>query len=149
MNSLSVTEESSLGCSETVQADRNAGTTATPTYSTVEDFVAHVIYDGRFLQDFTAEPEHVAMQLGITISSEVAAALRGRDRGEVLSEVTDRMTRDYGQRTVSGTIPDVRADFGISAIVVIGAIVVLVVVKICTAETTIVTDESQDSGQKL
>src|SRR5262245_35887960 len=69
------------------------------TYGAIEDFVAHIIYDGRFLDCFTVNPEAVAEELGVNLTPEVVKALQGRDRGEVLAEVTGRMTHEHGERT--------------------------------------------------
>jgi len=121
----------------------------TPTYASIEDFVAHVIYDGRFLSTFTTDPDGVAESLGISITSDVSAVLRGRDRGLVLSEVTERMTREYSTKATLRHTPDVHADFGISGIVVIGAIAIIVVVDVACGSTPIVTDNSAEFDSKL
>src|SRR6185437_2155233 len=75
--------------------DRTAAQPERPLCTTVDMFVADVIYDGRFLDSFTTAPERVAEQLGIQPTPEVLEVLRGRDSRHVLSETTARMTRDY------------------------------------------------------
>ncbi len=132
-----------------VGSDPHTSPTELLNYSTVEDFVAHVIYDGRFLKTFTVDPQGVAAQLGVIISPEVEETLGGRDRGQVLAEVTEKMTREYGQRSdAQGTIPDIHADFGISTVVVVGAIAIITIV-IAGCSRTMVTDDSPDSHLKL
>lgn len=119
-------------------------------YDKVEDFVAHVIYDGCFLESFSEDPEYVADRLGVGLDPGVAQALRGRDRGAVLAEVTEKLTREHAERTVTSvTRPTIYADFGISTAVVVGAIAVGVIVVAVCGHTEIVTDNSADADRKL
>lgn len=90
-------------------------------YNKVEDFVAHVIYDGRYLDSFTLEPDTVADHLGVILAPEVEQSLRGRDRSLVLAEITDRMTQTYG-RVRDGR--EIFASHGVA--IVIGVVVPIV-----------------------
>jgi hypothetical protein len=77
-------------------------------------------------------------------------AIRNRDRGEVLAETTEKMTRDYQQTRGDRPIPDINADFGGSAIIIVVAIGALSVITACVSQTVVlVTDESLDSDSKL
>jgi hypothetical protein len=68
---------------------------------TLDQFIAEVIYDGRFMNDFTMDPEFVAKELGVGITPEIVEEICGRSPSVVLAEVTEKMTRDYGERIIS------------------------------------------------
>jgi hypothetical protein len=123
---------------------------AKPVCLSVEEFVAQVIYDGRFLDTFTVEPQGVAELLGIEIVPDIVKDIRDRDPVQVLAETTARMTSEYGQRDVIGIgLPDVHADFGISATVVVGAIAIAIIVCVVVDHTPVVTDDSPNADLKL
>jgi len=88
--------------------------------------VAEVIYDGRFIGDFTTNPELVAERLGIAVAPEILEQIRGRQSSAVLAEVTDLMTRQCGQR-MAVQPSDQRPPEPVAGIVVIGVIVIICV----------------------
>lgn len=135
---------------DTAALGTSAPATEKPLCLSVEEFVTHVIYDGRFLDTFSVEPEGVAELLGVEIVPDVVEDLRGRDPVQVLAETTARMSSDYGRRDVIGIgLPDVHADFGISTAVVVGAIAIAVIVCVATGKTPVVTDDSPNADSKL
>ena len=111
-----------------------------PLYCRVEDFVAHVIYDGRFLENFTADPERVADALGIALAPELVVGLQGRDHGLVLSEVTEKMT----ERFSGSPEPSMPEPVSFPFIVVGVAIIAVCVVDIITGQATIVDDPESE-----
>jgi hypothetical protein len=99
---------------------------ATPNCVTLDQFVAEIIYDGRFIRDFTTDPELVAMRLGVGVAPEIFDQIRGRPSSAVLAEVTDVMTRECGQRMAIQP-GDQRPPDPVAGIVVIGVIVIICV----------------------
>ncbi len=122
MSLLSHEEKTSL-----LESDR-------PVCHTVEEFVRHVIYDGRFLDNFTAEPEFTASLLGIGMTPEVAEQLRGRKPGKALADVTAGMTGNLDTKEVgivalvlAAVAPAVVPSIAAIAVVTIGAAIYYIV----------------------
>jgi len=65
---------------------------------TKDQFVAQVIYDGRFLDSFTIEPATVAQKLGLEVAPDVLDAVHGEDPTALLADVTTKMTEEYTTR---------------------------------------------------
>jgi hypothetical protein len=132
----------------TLDRDTKAGAEAVavterPLYRTIEDFVAHVIYDGRFIDRFTTETEHVAELLQVRLTPEVIEALRGRDRTQILAQTTEKMTRDYGeQKKVEAPAPE-------GAYIVVVIVVTIVCVFIPFKPVRTVEDTSPNADLKL
>lgn len=129
--------------------------TEKPVYLTVEEFVAHVIYDGRFLSTFTSEPEGVAELLGVALAPDVLEGVRDRNRIHLLAEATEKMTQEYGERKqiTDPVLPDIVADIGGTIVVAIviggGAIAITAIVCIATAQAHVVEDHSSNADLKL
>lgn len=120
---------------------------------TVEEFVARVIVDGRFLETFTVEPAAVARALRVDVAPEVLDDLCGQDPCEVLARTTPIIGEEI-QVAPDGPV----AAAWIVGVVIGAAIVGVVGVVIYTAAGTAlpdavcevgVTDESPDADSKL
>lgn len=123
------------------------------------DFVARVIYDGRFLDCFTHDPVTVAKELGVTVLPEVVTKIQGAEPTALLAEVTEQMTREHAERVlnrpgcdhlvpspVGGVGTEVAV--GIVACTTVAGIATIVIDQVRAVETVVV-DESPDADMKL
>jgi len=120
----------------------------------VDEFVMHVIYDGRFIDSFTIEPDTVAAKLGLELAPEVAETVRGADPIEMLDRTNQTMTSDLmvcQSLDIGGGCPDVLSPRIVKVRYVIQGIQVAVsIVEIVKSETRVmVQDEAPDADGKL
>jgi len=88
----------------------------------VAGLVHKVLVDGRFLDDFTADPELVAEQLGVPLSAESADEVRHRDPQELFSQAYDLRFAPEAVRPHPYIVQNApNADFGLT--VLIGVVV--------------------------
>ena len=141
------------------QPELQSPETADNVCRTSKDFVARVIYDGRFLDCFTHDPETVAKELGVTVLPEVVTEVRAAEPIALLAEVTEQMTREHGDRVlnrpgrehlvpspVGGVGTEVAV--GIVACTTVAATATIVIDQVRAVETVVV-DESPDADLKL
>jgi len=120
----------------------------------VDDFVMRVIYDGRFIDSFTIEPDTVAARLGLELAPEVAETVRGADPIEMLDRTNQTMTADLmvcQSVDVGGTAPEGPVARIVKIKYVIqGVQIVVSIVEVVKSERRImVEDDSPDADGKF
>ncbi len=122
--------------------------------TTKTDFIASVIYDGRFIDNFTKDPDSIAALLGTTLLPHISDEIRGRSGTELLIEATDQLKHRIAWEALQRNTEEDDAlpcmDGGISFIV--GGIIVWAVIDRCASKcesTVTVEDYSPNADQKL
>jgi hypothetical protein len=86
----------------------------------VDEFVARVIYDGRFLAVFTDQPEMVAERLRIDLAPGIPDRLRGQNRQQILAETTSKLKQEYGElKKSTAEAPPVAAAAGVAIVCIV------------------------------
>ncbi len=115
---------------------------------TQEDFVSRVIFDGRYLDTFTEQPELTAERIGVTINPAIADQMRGRDPMPILSATTSHMTEERAMQKTDALPYHPEMGYGL------GAIVVMIVIDrtaepACNCPVNPCEDLSDDADEKL
>jgi len=128
-----------------------------PVQEVKDYFISKVIFDGRYLDTFTKQPDLVAKELGVTLDAAVAEELRNGDAYELLAETDNRLKERIGQAILDNKLygvatPAMDMSTG-AAIVVAGVIAIAVIVKIiyplCETQGEDIVDNSPEANFKL